>query len=210
MKTIKVCITLLMLGIAPFSCSDDDLTIQPINEIASGEAVLELQLEAYALSIDEAVLEQRRDELLTILDEDSGNDNAMGELESVESELRQIVERIPIVASGIVSFGLGPIPPLPPCEPNPENNCPIPIGNVKKLLIDRNTLNFSLEIINPETEDVLFVVEEFNDSEINENLLESRFEIDGEQFPEEVLIEIRKGEGGEDFFYDFHATFLEN
>lgn len=207
MKTIQVCIGLFMLAMVPFGCSEDDLASETIPEIASGETILELQLEDYAIGVEEILLSQRKEELLIILENDPQNDNALGELESVNSRLMVIEERNLIIEERIVGFGLGPIPPLPPCfDPGPENNCPILLGNVNTFLIEQNLQDFRFQIINPETEEVILVLEEFNESELNENLLESPFITEGIEFPDEFLINVTKLEEGMDVSYDFYGT----
>ena len=210
MKTIQVCIGLFLMAVVPFSCSDDDIGIEPepIDEIASGETVLELQLEAYALDVDTAILNQRREELLVILEEDPDNDNASGELEDIDDQLSIVGERLGVVTEMIAGFGLGPIPIPPPCKPLPDFNCPFIFGNFNKLLIGRQVIDdFRFEIIDPETEDLLFVFEEFSNSELNENLLESPFNVETGEFPEEFIVNVSKIENGQDVSYTFFGTF---
>jgi len=188
MKTIQVCIGLFMLAAVPLT-------------------VLELQLEDYTLDVEELMLSQRKEELLIILENDPQNDNALGELESVDGRLGTIEERLGIIENRIVGFGLGPIPPLPPCfDPGPENNCPILLTDVSKLLIEQNLKDFRFQVINPETEEVLLVLEEFDVSELNENLLESPFLTEGIEFPNEFLINVTKNEEGIDVSYNFYGT----
>ncbi|GAA0716440.1 hypothetical protein GCM10009430_12160 [Aquimarina litoralis] len=207
MKTIQVCIAMIMLAAVPFGCSDDDLETEVIDEIAKGETVLELQFEDYSLSVEETRLNQRRVELLIILENDPQNDNALGELESVNNRLGFIEERSNVIEERLVGFGLGPIPPLPPCfDPGPDNNCPIPLNSVVTIAVEQNLNSFGLQIIDPQSEEVLFALEEFEASELNENLLESPFNVEGIQFPEEFLVVVKKVEGDLDLSYNFYGT----
>ncbi|WP_299223045.1 hypothetical protein [uncultured Aquimarina sp.] len=207
MKTIQVCIGLFMLAVVPFGCSDDDLEIEVIEEIANGETVLELQFEDYALGVEEIGLNQRKEELLIILENDPQNDNALGELEIVNNRLSFIEERGGMIEARLVGFGLGPIPPLPPCfDPGPDNNCPILLNVVNKILIEQNLNGFGFQIVDPQSEEVLFALEEFEASELNENLLQSPFNTEGIQLPEEFLVVVKKFEGEMDLSYNFYGT----
>ena len=207
MKTIKVLVALLFITTI-FGCNeDDDVVNDQNNQLFTGEDRLELQFQSYAVDLQIRSLLERREEILVGLEQDPDNQSLLAELEDVEGGLISATELNNQISNNIVGFGLGPVPPPPPClDPGPLDNCILFIGDLRRLSLGINVDNFQFIFSDLQTQEELFSASAPSPSNISQNLEEYAIPIDGLTLPEVFLVSVSKQTGGLVETYSFRAT----
>lgn len=185
MKTLHLFMGLIIFAAVPLGCETGNIQIDNrIQEIESGEILVELKLEEFALTNELFILEQNV------------------ETEEEKERIDVIYERLKVIKQDLVFLDIGPIPGPKPCTDQPAN-CPIPLRIIKKILTQSKFENFKIIVSDPKSQEVLYVAEEFNESEIVKGFLEYEFSADQIQSDELVLIEVQKTLNKQDLSYNF-------
>ncbi|RZS99004.1 hypothetical protein [Aquimarina brevivitae] len=208
MKTLKLIATALLVLVITSSCDNsDDADILVVEGVENGEIVFDLQLEKHTFNTRLLALIEEEIALRSQLEQDPDNQDNQQQLEENLAEQEIVQARLNLVQSELVSFGIGPIPPPPPCADLPPADCPIGLEALQQLLISDVVENFSAQIIDIQTDAVLYQFQTSAQSDIREDLIALPLEIDLGQLPDRAIVQVQKQIGGEDRSYETLVSF---
>lgn len=191
MNLIFICL-FTFLGI---SCSPERTTIEqenldrPTNKsiVQPQDSFLELHLHQYFLENELAALNEQRQNLMAEIE--TGNDENISALEAVQQEIERYQSYYDYNNQFIEIIDVPRVPPKPsPCEnPGSENNCPVLIPNVLKILSHEEQGDIQVTLYS--NGEVISELLNLGDSENYEGLMSYQIATD---FSGEAVLEIKK------------------
>lgn len=190
MKTIQVCIAMIMLAAVPFGCSDDDA----IDDIKIPDAeetgiFLEQDLHLLHLSRQDDLIAEQIVSVMTDLENDPNNEDLQAQLEELENQREGNTEQINFLSAQInealEDVSIRPkVPrlPLPPPPPLPCN-CftDLEFSNLQQVLLAGNAEAFSVVVFS-ENQEVLAEfgnIQEFEDTGLQSISIDGNIDFQG-------------------------------
>ena len=207
MKKIKLLLGVLLALFLSVSCDDsDDQDVLNVPELEEGTIVLSLQLEKHSVNTQLLALIEEEKALRIELEQDPDNTDFQQQLDENldDQDVAQI--RLNLVNSDLVALRIGPIPPPPPCA-NLPTDCPIGIGSLQQLIISEVVTNFSAQIVDRDTDELIYQFDTSQSSEIREDLISYPLGIDLGQLPDTAIVRVQQQIGGEDRSFEALVAF---